>query len=82
MTPRRLFHHERWSDVIKPKVVARMKKKYPEGPHTSKHPKWLKVMRRVETRIWLTLPDEDKEDYEKRAMEMNSGDNNQRAKAE
>ena len=82
MTSRRLFHQEKWAEIIKPKVIARMKKKYPEGPHTSKHPKWLKVMNRVEARIWARLPVAEKEGYEKRAMEMNSGDDNQQAKAE
>ena len=82
MTARRLFHKENWSEVIKPKVVARMKEKYPSGPHTSKHPKWLKVMKRVEARLWKALPKSKRRDYEKRSLEINGGEESKEAKAE
>ena len=81
MTGRRLFHQDHWAEVLKPKVVLRMKKKYPKGPHTSKHPKWLKTMRRVESRAWDALPEAEQEQYEKRAMELNKGDESKQAKA-
>ena len=82
MTGRRLFHREQWEATIKPKVIDRMKKKYPKGPFTAKHPKWLKVMRKVESRMWLVLPQQQRDDYDKRAEEISKGDQTKEAKAE
>lgn len=82
MTGRRLFHHEEWKKTIRPKVVERMKRRYPKGPFTSKHPRWLKTMKKVECRLWLAMSDAKRKDYIKRAHEINKGEQSQKAKAE
>lgn len=77
-----MFHHEEWTKTIRPKVVEKMKRKYPKGPFTSKHPKWLKMMKKVEARRWLTMSDDKRKDYIRRADEMNRTTEFQKAKAE
>lgn len=59
-----------------------MKKKYPKGPFTSKHPKWLKMMKKIESRLWLAMSQEKRQDFITRADQINKGEQSQEAKAQ
>lgn len=73
-TARKLFHDENFHALIRPKVVKKL------GEDNSGNPYWLSTMKKVERKLWKKC--KHKEDYEKRAKEINEGDVAAQAKAE
>lgn len=71
-TARMLFHEDKWKTDIRPRVVEKLEKKN-KGEADSTNPKWLSTMKKIERKLWRRLPEKEKDNYEKRANEVNEG---------
>ena len=65
-----------WPNVIRRAVIEEL------GEENSNNPKWLSTMKKIEQKLWAELPDDTKEWYAKRAVDINTGKLALEAKAE
>ncbi|KAK7676715.1 hypothetical protein QCA50_020347 [Cerrena zonata] len=64
------FHTAQWEKKIKPEVL---KLKKFDCPHPNKHPHWLKEIMATRDTLWSELTDDERKEYEVRALEFNEG---------
>lgn len=67
-TAKKLFHQENFATVIRPEVVKEL------GEHNSNNPLWVGMTKKKSALAWAALSLVKKQQYEKRAQEINKGE--------